>query len=55
MLDPLPVLDRLETDLGVPAVASNPAMLWHTLSLLGQRYSIPGAGQLLREWPALPK
>lgn len=54
VLDPLPVLDKLESDLGIPVVASNPAMLWHTLALLGQHYSVPAAGRLLREWPALP-
>ena len=54
VLDPLPVLEKLEADLGVPAVASNPAMLWHTVALLGQKYSVSGAGRLLREWPALP-
>ena len=52
-LDPLPVLERLEHDLKVPVVASNPAMLWHTVSLLGQQYSVPQGGRLLREWPTL--
>ncbi|MEA2642013.1 MAG: maleate isomerase [Chloroflexota bacterium] len=52
VMDPIPVLDRLETDLGVPVVASNPAMLWRSLSLLGRRYSLEGGGRLLREWPA---
>jgi maleate cis-trans isomerase len=53
VMDPVPIVDRLEADLGVPVVASNPAMLWHTLSMLGLRYSLPGAGRLLRDWPAL--
>jgi maleate isomerase len=52
-LDPLPVLDRLEQELGVPVIASNPAMLWHTVSLVGQQYSVPQGGRLLREWPSL--
>jgi maleate cis-trans isomerase len=54
VLDPVPVLGRLEAELGVPVVASNPAMLWHALSLLGLRYSLPNGGRLLRDWPALP-
>jgi maleate cis-trans isomerase len=49
-LDPLTVWERLEQELGVPVVLSNPAMLWHILSLLGLRYNIPG-GRLLCEWP----
>ena len=53
VLDPVPIVDRLEAELGVPVVASNPAMLWHTLSMLGLRYSLPGAGRVLRDWPAL--
>jgi maleate cis-trans isomerase len=50
-LDPLPVLEQLEQELGVPVVASNPAMLWHTVSLLGQQYHVPHGGRLLQEWP----
>ncbi len=50
-LDPLMVLERLEHDLGVPVVASNPSMLWHVLSLIGLRYNLPNGGRLLREWP----
>jgi maleate isomerase len=52
VLDPLKVLDRLENDLAKPIVASNPAMLWRILSQVGVTCSIPGHGQLLREWPA---
>ncbi len=53
-LNPLLTVERLETDLGVPVVASNPAMFWHITSLLGQRLpsSADGCGRLLREWPA---
>lgn len=53
-LNPLPVLERIETDLGVPVVASNPAMLWHAAALIGARLpsTAPGCGKLLREWPA---
>ena len=54
LLDPLKVLDRLESELNVPVIASNPAMLWVILSKLGLSYNIPGYGQLLATWPALP-
>ncbi|MBI2087790.1 MAG: hypothetical protein HYT78_03490 [Deltaproteobacteria bacterium] len=54
VLDPLPVIDRIEKDLGVPVVASNPAMLWHILSKLGLRYQIRGYGRLLAEWRQPP-
>jgi len=54
LLDPLKVLERLEVDLEVPIVASNPAMLWFMLSKLGLRYEIPGYGRLLSSWPLLP-
>ena len=50
-LNPLPILDRLEADLGVPVVASNPSMLWQLLSELGRRHQLPKGGRLLREWP----
>lgn len=52
-LNPIPVIERLETDLGVPVAASNPAMFWHIASLLGHRFPVPNGGRLLREWPAL--
>jgi maleate isomerase len=52
-LDPLPVIDRLEKELAVPLIASNPAMLWHILSRLNVKCSIQGYGKLLKEWPAL--
>jgi len=54
LLDPLPILQNLEAELGLPIVASNPAMLWVILSKLGQRYQIAGYGKLLLEWPELP-
>jgi maleate isomerase len=54
LLDPLPVLDRLEAELKVPIVASNPAMLWFVLSKLGLSYRIAGYGQLLSSWRSLP-
>jgi maleate isomerase len=52
-LDPLPIIATLEEKLGVPVVASNPAMLWHILSRLGVKCSISGFGKLLENWPAL--
>ena len=52
-LDPLPIIGRLEEKLGVPVIASNPAMLWHILSRLGVKCSIRGYGKLLENWPAL--
>jgi maleate cis-trans isomerase len=52
LLDPIPVLDKMEAELNVPIVASNPAMLWFILSKLERSYRIPGYGKLL--WPSLP-
>jgi maleate cis-trans isomerase len=54
LLDPLPILDKLEADLKLPIVASNPAMLWLILSKLGLNYKIAGYGKLLSSWPDLP-
>jgi maleate cis-trans isomerase len=52
-LDPLPVIDKLEEQLSVPVIASNPAMLWHILSRLNVKCSIEGYGKLLKNWPSL--
>jgi maleate cis-trans isomerase len=52
VLDPLKVLERIETELNTTVIASNPAMLWDILSQLGKRYSILGYGKLLADWPA---
>lgn len=54
LLDPLPILDKLESDLEIPIIASNPAMLWLILSKLGRKYRIAGYGKLLSLWPNLP-
>jgi maleate cis-trans isomerase len=54
LLDPIKVLEKMENDLSVPIVASNPAMLWFILSKLGLSYRISGYGRLLSAWPALP-
>lgn len=52
VLDPLPVLQRIEDDLKFTAIASNPAMLWEILTQLGRRAPMPGYGKLLAEWPS---
>ena len=54
LLDPIPILDKLEAELQLPIVASNPAMLWLVLSKLGLSYRIEGFGTLLASWPAVP-
>jgi maleate cis-trans isomerase len=51
VLDPLKVLDRIETELTTIAIASNPAMLWDILSQLGRRAPLNGYGKLLAQWP----
>ena len=51
ILNPLKILDRLETELATTVVASNPAMLWRLLSQLGLSYRIQGYGKLLAQWP----
>ena len=40
LLDPIPILEKLEHELKLPIVASNPAMLWLILSKLGLQYNI---------------
>ena len=50
-LDPIPIIQRLEDELRVPVIASNPAMIWCLLSRLGYNYSIHGFGKLLALWP----
>ncbi|OGL04784.1 MAG: arylmalonate decarboxylase [Candidatus Rokubacteria bacterium RIFCSPHIGHO2_02_FULL_69_13] len=42
------VLQRIEDDFGRPVIASNQALVWHCLRLLGIPDSIPGFGGLLR-------
>jgi len=43
------MLDRLEQDLGKPAITSMQASLWQTLRLAGLREPVTGFGRLLRE------
>jgi maleate cis-trans isomerase len=54
LLDPLPILEKMETEFKLPIIASNPAMLWVVLSKLGRKYEIAGYGKLLASWPNLP-
>ena len=51
-MDPLPIIQRLEIELNVPVIASNPAMFWSVLSKLGVTDSVKGYGKLLEGWPA---
>jgi Arylmalonate decarboxylase len=51
VLDPIKILEKIERELGITVIASNPAMLWYVLSKLGLAYPISGYGRLLREWP----
>ena len=55
VLDPVDCLAAMEAELKLPVVASNPAMLWHMLSRLGQNRPATGYGELLATWPALPE
>ena len=52
-LDPISIIQRIETRLRVPVVASNPAMLWNLLSMLGRKYCVTGYGRLLESWPTI--
>jgi len=52
-MDPVPIIQRLEDELGIAVVTSNQAMLWHLLTQLGLRYSVQGYGKLLSSWPVL--
>ena len=51
ILNPLKILDQIETELHTTVVFSNPAMLWRLLSKLGLTYRIQGYGKLLAQWP----
>ena len=53
-MDPLPIIQRLEDSLNVPVIASNPAMIWNLLSMLGVTGAIKNYGRLLSSWPARP-
>lgn len=51
-MDPLPIIQRVEDALNIPVIASNPAMIWNMLSMLGVRGSVKQYGRLLSTWPA---
>jgi len=53
-MDPLPIIQKLENELNVPVIASNPAMIWNILSLRGIKCSVENYGKLLSSWPARP-
>lgn len=53
VLDPIKALEKIERELGLTAIASNPAMLWYLLSRLGLAFPVSGYGRLLRDWPQL--
>jgi len=51
VLDPIKVLDKIETELKATVIASNPAMFWYVASELGMKFPRNGYGRLLRDWP----
>ena len=51
-MDPLPILQRLEDAFAVPVITSNSAMIWNLLSQIGGKFSVPGYGKLLQDWPS---
>ena len=52
-LNPLHAIEGIEARLGIPVIASNPAMFWHISSLLGHQFPGNKGGRLLQEWPGL--
>ena len=48
-----PIVNKIETELGLPVVTSATANYWYLLSRLGKTYKIQGAERLLSEWRAL--
>ena len=51
-MDPLPIIQKVEDALNVPVIASNPAMIWNMLSMLGVKSSVNNYGRLLSTWPS---
>jgi maleate isomerase len=47
------VIEAVEQDLGLTCISSSTATIWAVLQAAGVRSSIPGAGRLLAEQPAL--
>ena len=54
-LNPLHAIEDIESTLGIPVIASNPAMFWHISSLLSYRFPGSKGGRLLEEWPSLSR
>jgi hypothetical protein len=48
-----PIVNKIETELGLPVVTSATANYWYLLSRLGKSYKIQGAERLLTEWRPL--
>jgi maleate isomerase len=44
----LPIIERLEDDLGVPVISSVLAVMWHALKLAGVNAKMEGRGELFR-------
>jgi maleate isomerase len=47
----LDIIQELEDDIGIPAVASTPAVVWEMTSHFGATEPVEGYGRLLREYP----
>ena len=47
-------IERIEQDLGVPVIASQPASLWSAMRTLRIQETIPGYGRLLAQMPPMP-
>ena len=52
-LNPLNAIEEIESRLGIPVIASNPAMFWHISSLLNHRLPSYKGGRLMQEWPSI--
>ena len=48
----MPVVERLERELGKPVLVNNAVSLWAGLRLLKRKDGIPGYGRLLRDYLA---
>ena len=48
------IIEKIETELGLPVVSSQVANYWYLLKKLGELRPVDGAGRLLSECPPLP-
>jgi maleate cis-trans isomerase len=48
----LDIIQELEDDIGIPVIASTPAVVWEMTSHFGAVEPLDGYGRLLREYPA---